>query len=901
MAQRLSREAKALVGKSGGADSSVWLPLWIHLRDTAEIMAHLVRERLSAAAWEAFGLELEELERVARFLGAAHDLGKATILFQHNITQRLPEAKGRLMRAGVIFPDRPFQNAAKSPHALAGEAIALELGCPRGLASIIGAHHGRPQDFTDVHNQLGKQGSWKGNYWAKGQERVWRGIWGELWALALAEGKFASAEEFPELTVPAQLLLAGLLTMADWIASNDHYFPLISVEELGDEECCSERVGWARERLRLPWPWESLCPSMDAEGFKERFGFEPNALQQAVLRTIDEAEEPGLLIVEAQMGVGKTEAALAAVEVFAARFQCGGLFFGLPTQATANGIFGRLRAWAERQSADERHAIRLAHGSAEMKEDYVALREGTAHTEEDAPEAGLEVHPWFQGRKVALLADFVVGTVDQLLMAALKQKHVMLRQLGLVGKVVVVDECHAYDAYMSRYLDRALEWLGRWRVPVVLLSATLPAGKRAELVRAYLGGSAPTGEWQTCRAYPLLTWASEGEIRQTVVPETAAPCTVRLERGVVGDLSARLREALREGGCAGVIVNTVRRAQELAETLCVALPDCGVILFHSQFVLADRMTLEQEILRRVGKASTPKDRDRLIVVGTQVLEQSLDIDFDFLATELCPMDLLLQRVGRLHRHPRERPEPLREAACLVLDTGEEAFDPGSVAVYGEWLLWRTRRLLPDALSLPTDLPRLVHDTYGWEQNDPLSAEYDSSVKEYMQKYELEREEKKGKAEQYAMIRPREAKRCLDGLLRRLPVYTDIAARAAVRDGELSIEVLVMVKKAAGTIHFLPWQQNGVSVDFDMMPSTETCFVIRQQLLRLPRVFSREDRIKKCIRCLEKQNAVVKVWQEAPLLRGELILLLEEKDGELTTVISGVTLKYNKNVGLVYEE
>lgn len=852
MAQRLSREAKALVGKSGGADSSVWLPLWIHLRDTAEIMAHLVRERLSAAAWEAFGLELEELERVARFLGAAHDLGKATILFQHNITQRLPEAKGRLMRAGVIFPDRPFQNAAKSPHALAGEAIALELGCPRGLASIIGAHHGRPQDFTDVHNQLGKQGSWKGNYWAKGQERVWRGIWGELWALALAEGKFASAEEFPELTVPAQLLLAGLLTMADWIASNDHYFPLISVEELGDEECCSERVGWARERLRLPWPWESLCPSMDAEGFKERFGFEPNALQQAVLRTIDEAEEPGLLIVEAQMGVGKTEAALAAVEVFAARFQCGGLFFGLPTQATANGIFGRLRAWAERQSADERHAIRLAHGSAEMKEDYVALQEGAAHTEEDAPEAGLEVHPWFQGRKVALLADFVVGTVDQLLMAALKQKHVMLRQLGLVGKVVVVDECHAYDAYMSRYLDRALEWLGRWRVPVVLLSATLPAGKRAELVRAYLGGSAPVGDWQTCRAYPLLTWASEGEVHQMVVPETAAPCTVRLERGVVGELSVRLREALREGGCAGVIVNTVRRAQALAETLRVALPDCDVILFHSQFVLADRMTLEQEILRRVGKASTPKDRDRLIVVGTQVLEQSLDIDFDFLATELCPMDLLLQRVGRLHRHPRERPEPLREAACLVLDTGEEAFDPGSVAVYGEWLLWRTRRLLPDAFSLPTDLPRLVHDTYGWEQNDPLFAERNEAAYEAYRNLRYRQQDSAGN---FVIQGPDDSlDDTLDDFLADTAVRSDAAARAAVRDGDPSIDVLVMVRHADGTIHFLP--EGGRAVPTDVPPSQEECRAILRQSLRLPAVFSKRWAIDAVIHELEERTVAL---------------------------------------------
>ena len=152
-----------------------------------------------------------------------------------------------------------------------------------------------------------------------------------------------------------------------------------------------------------------------------------------------------------------------------------------------------------------------------------------------------------------------------------------------------------------------------------------------------------------------------------------------------------------------------------------------------------------------------------------------------------------------------------------------------------------------------------------------------------------------------MSRPREAKRCLDGLLRKLPVHTDIAARAAVRDGELSIEVLVMVKEADGNIHFVPWQQEGEAVDANEKPSTKTCYAIRKQLLRLPRVFSREDRIGQCIHCLEKRNTVVKAWQEAPLLRGELVLLFEKKGEVLTTELLGVRLTYIEDVGLVYEE
>lgn len=892
---------RLLAGKSGEGSGAYWLPLWVHAHDTAEMMKRLVNNRLSEAARNAIGLDAEALNRVAWFLGAVHDIGKATRLFQYTITRQLSDVRDRLRSIGAEVTEP--RDSGKSHHTLMGEAIALELGCPRGLASIIGAHHGRPQEFMEVRKHLK---SWENHYWASGQKDLWREVWQDFWQWALEGAGYASAEELPQLDVPAELLLTGLLTMADWIASNTYYFPLLDVEELGEEALWPKRANDAWNNLHLPSYWESLCQTMDADLFWERFGFLPNALQTTVMEVANAAEAPGLLIIEAQMGVGKTEAALAAAEVFAARFQCGGLFFGLPTQATANGLFTRLEKWGEIQSKYNRHSINLVHGAAELNEAYQALLKGTPRTEEDDPEAGLEVHPWFQGRKVKLLGEFIIGTVDQLLMAALKQKHVMLRQLGLAGKVVVVDECHAYDAYMSRYLDRALEWLGRWHVPVILLSATLPAGKRAELAQAYLGRTAPAGDWQTCRAYPLLTWASQGEVRQTVVTETAALRTVRVEHGLVDDLPQRLQMALREGGCAGVIVNTVRRAQELNEILRTTFPEeegWKVVLFHSQFIQADRAELETELVKKVGKGkdSTPKTRNRLIVVGTQVMEQSLDIDFDFLVTELCPMDLLLQRVGRLHRHPRERPEPLREAVCLVLDTGDETFDPGSVAVYGEWLLWRTRRLLPDAITLPTDLPRLVHDTYGWEQNDPLAAEYDSSTNEYMQEYELQRKKKGTKAEQYAIVRPREARKWLDGLLRKLPVSTDIAARAAVRDGELSIEVLVMVKETDGSVHFLPWQYDGIAVNTDVKPSTKTCYAIRKQLLRLPRVFSREDRIGQCIHCLEKRNTVVKAWQEAPLLRGELVLLFEKKGEVLTTELSGVRLTYMEKVGLVYEE
>lgn len=457
------------------------------------------------------------------------------------------------------------------------------------------------------------------------------------------------------------------------------------------------------------------------------------------MRTIEEAESPGIIILEAQMGVGKTEAALLGAELLSCGMngqpRRGGIFFGLPTQATANGIFPRVRRWADTLTEASRATIRLAHGGAEMNEEYMALREHATVEEDAADDSGLVVHEWLQGRKQALLSNFVIGTVDQILMSALRLKHVMLRHLGVCGKVVIVDEVHAYDAYMSQYLDMALTWLGAFHVPVILLSATLPPQRRCELIAAYLGvrrlkEDAP---WQHSLAYPQLTWTDGTRVCQRKIEDSAAPRQVLIERAdfEADDwraLAAYLSGKLAQGGCAGVIVNTVRRAQAIAAALEASLQQTNVLLLHAQFVMPDRIEHENELLRRIGKQSGPVERNRLVVVGTQVMEQSLDIDVDFLVTDLCPMDLLLQRIGRLHRHAAHdamRPQPLRQARCLVLGAGE-TLEQGGCHVYGEYLLMRTRGFLPASVTLPADIPRLVRQVY--DESVPLPREPEGYAK-----------------------------------------------------------------------------------------------------------------------------------------------------------------------------
>jgi CRISPR-associated endonuclease/helicase Cas3 len=889
----------AMAAKSNPENPDEWLPFWLHSRDTAEVMERLLRCWLpegEKAQLLPQGSE-EELYALCRFLSLVHDIGKLTCRFQSQIAFRIAGAAQRLEALGFSLRQGWTESY---PHGLAGAAILNDLGCPAGIVGIVGSHHGKPLSaMTDLEDELWSHWYF---YFAAEEEPCWRTLWEDWLNTALEECGYSSVAELPDLGMTQQVLLVGLLVMADWIASNQRYFPLINCESFGGEQSPAERgrMGW--QRLALPDPWAPICTEMDGTLFETRFGaqipnFHINEVQSQVLKVANGLEQPGLLILEAQMGVGKTEAALAAAEIMASKFSCGGLYFGLPTQATANGIFTRLADWAEGQSNRDyaRYAIRLAHGMAELNDSYQTLFSGHAQVEEDEEHCGLMAHTWFQGTKQALLANFVVGTVDQFLMAALQQKHVMLRHLGLAGKVVIIDECHAYDAYMNHYLDRALEWMGAYRVPVVILSATLPAQRRAELVDAYQrfrrkGGKAE-GSWRTSRTYPRITWTEGAQVREVNIPQTTPGNQVKMGTIEETELADFLRQQLENGGCGGVIVNTVKKAQRLAQRLAEQLPEWEVCLFHAQFLAPDRSKREEELLRRVGRRSSPKERDRLIVVGTQVLEQSLDLDFDLLVTELCPMDLLLQRMGRLHRHKRIRPAQLEVAQCRILTTQEKGFDDGSQAVYGAWLLMRTQELLPEEIVLPQQIADLVQDTYE-EPTEPL----DDLHRQAWQEHEKRKKDLHNQAMTYT-VPPPEEDFYIDGWL-----YRDIGsaqkADCAVRAGTPSIEVIVMQEKAPGEIFFLPWQNGGQRVSAQEVPSDDLARNIARERLRLPRRFCTPQSIDQTLEDLEHMTQRVSVWQQAVLLRGELFLLLND---DLRAELGGMTVVYSKTVGFYIEE
>ena len=892
------------MAKSFSESDSLWLPFWMHALDTEAVMDYLLHSWISKAERNNLmdctdgTMTVEMLYQTGRFLALMHDLGKVSGEFQAQITLKYPDIRSRLESAGL--PCIPRAKKAENHAVLSQRILLRDCEFEQGLwaiACVIGSHHGKPQETSDCGSD------------PYDPKQAWKPIQ-EAWInYALEQSSFQSRYKLPYLSVKAQVLWTGLLIMADWIASNPNYFPLIPIESTGKDTDYQKRTASALEKLHLTRPWIAE-ESWDTDFlYKERFGFIPNAVQKMVAEAIETTEHPGIYILEAQMGVGKTEAALAAAETIAGRTMHSGIYFGLPTQATANGIFGRLEEWTKQQSTTEPHSIRLAHGSAQLNEDYRKLFNGDAHMEE--PEDGILVHEWFSGRKQALLADFVIGTVDQLLMAGLKQKYVMLRHLGLANKIVIVDECHAYDAYMNQYLETVLTWLGAYGVPVILLSATLPANRRRDFILAYQNKKGkrnqPDENWMQSQDYPLLTWTDGEEVKQKTIPIEAenhfvscqiVPWGIEDFQPLVDDL----REKLKGGGCVGVIVNTVKRAQALAAALQEHFSSEEVMVIHAQYLMPDRAERERKLIELLGKKSkTGAGRpERLIVVGTQVLEQSLDIDFDYLVTDLCPMDLLLQRIGRLHRHKgRSRPICFKKAACQILCAGEE-LEGGAEAIYGGYLLIRTREILQgcSAISLPGDISPLVQKTYDSAWNPGIITEEYLLAKQAAEEHINTQQQN---AKTYCMLTSKlnSRKQLCYGLLNLEYTLDDSDGTAAVRDSDPSLDVLCVRRGPEDKLYFMDDYDFQNPLSPQEMPSEDIALNIAKQRLRLPHCLCIKGVIDRTIQQLERETKEsVGEWLYSHWLHGELFLIFDQ---DMTAHIGKFKLTYSFEKGLETEK
>jgi CRISPR-associated endonuclease/helicase Cas3 len=890
---------------------------------------------------------------LTRWLAGNHDIGKATIAFAWQV----PSLADRMRSAGLGMPTT-LTDRRSLPHALAGHHVLLRWlserqGWDKRTAKtytvIVGGHHGVPPD-RDQDADVGSRPHLVG-------AGTWTEVQNEL--LELVTDVAGVRHRLPQwqsisLSQPIQVLLTAVVILSDWLTSDETRFPY------QDPRDSDERAEDAWSQLWLPAPWAPPPPPADDSAlFAQRFrlpeGSTPRPVQMGAQRIARTLAEPSLLVVEAPMGVGKTEAALGAAEILAARFGCGGVFIALPTMATSDAMFERVHRWVNglpAQDGSPAQTMFLAHGRARLNETYRELARGwtpraigddqycgrTQRGGDPHASAVVVAHSWLSGRKKGPLANFVVGTIDQVLFAALKSRHLVLRHLALANKVVIIDEVHAADDYMRVYLTRALHWLGAYRVPTILLSATLPGEQRRQLVQAYDSGrrtaSSPRegdpgrGVYDILDGdigYPVIVSSTGTAPEVHAVGDTGERTTVRMEQ-LADDNETLLRELSPiwdEGGCIGIVRNTVQRAQDTADLLRRHFGHPGddigddiVELLHSRFVAVDRQVKERELVETLGPpdlvAAAGKRRpDRRIVVGTQVIEQSLDLDFDLLVTDLAPVDLLLQRIGRLHRHRRgdrqvDRPPWVRTARCLVTGVQDWAAEPpravrGSASVYGQDRLLRAASSLQrvwtaGALELPTDIAPLVQHCYDTHHEPPPGwAEAMSHAADQARTKRVQREKAARVFLLGAVERPGES---LVGWLESGVGEVDDSAQgqAQVRDGEDTIEAIVVQRTVEG-VRILPWVApfggRLIETETAAAPDPSVARVAAGCTIRLPAALSRGADGDRVIDALERN--FYPAWQQSHWLAGQLVL---ELDHSLTATVAGHHLRYDRRQGLL---
>lgn len=640
------------------------------------------------------------------------------------------------------------------------------------------------------------------------------------------------------------------------------------------------------------------------------------------------------------MGSGKTEAALAAAEILAAKTKAGGIFIALPTQATTDAMLARTQEWL--RLVPTLSTLYLAHGKSRLNKQYEGLLrdayfrsigQDQADGRKGISDDDAIAHRWLSDGKRGPLANVMVGTIDQGLFLALKSKHLMLRHLALAGKVVIIDEAHAYSAYMNVYLNQVLHWLGAYSVPVVLLSATLPGDQRMDMVLAYEegrrrglgGGTLKKVEKRTLQdtykflsgdiGYPAITHTRLGELPAVALPE-ADDRTVEIALGRLDDgpaaIAQTLQNALQDGGCAAVIHNTVRRVQETARYLRGAVgDDTEIIVAHSRFLAADRLAKDSELLDKFGSLRRAKGRPvKAIVVASQVIEQSLDIDFDIMVSDLAPIDLLFQRSGRLHRHPRgegqnERPVKLRQAQLFLTGVEWNATLPepqkSYQRIYHPHILYRTLAVLAERsiLSVPADIPVLVQKVYGPEKLGIPEWQVAMSIAQQGHAAQVRR--KQDEAEDFRLSNvPTDSKHTSLVDWNNIGVgdlREEIKGQAAVRDAPETLEVLVVYRNDDGEFTTPPWlaDKGGLPLPLNQAPSSWLAKVILGCSLSLPAWMCAGGKIDALISTLERETLVhFPEWAGSHELRGELALVF---NSERTFQLNEYTLRYDEKMGL----
>ena len=749
---------KLLWAKTHRNQSTDYHPLILHLLDVA-VCADAILEREPEGTRDRMaaiiGLEWEKTRPWLLFLIACHDLGKACPGFQLKW-----ETAAEILRLSGFhlpkLPDRLINHAFVSQIAL--ERWLIEMNWPEKIAALcadaIGCHHGSRATSTTLKSLSGNRNGV--------DDQNWSVFWKELFEILLTVFPVGEPPTKENLSGPDFMLLSGLTSFADWIGSNEEWFPFGTMEDCIDPASWFTRRRQNAEIALDAISWSYRIPLLDTfRTFSDVFPHLSPArpLQESVAHAAATASSPVVLLVEAPMGEGKTEAAFYAHLELQRRFGHRGMYMALPTKATGNAMYTRALCFLRSFAGDRTIDLQLLHGAIQLNDTFQQVRLGQIYT--DDGEGSVRAGDWFTHKKRALLSEYGVGTIDQALLTILPVRHCFVRLWGLANRVVVFDEIHAYDAYTGTLLFHLILWLRALGSSVVLLSATLPPEFRQRLADT-LGTKLPEQEPE----YPRLTMFTDDTCQQTHFEADSnrrLKLTVESIASSLSSIRSCLDTKMPASGFVGVVVNTVQRAQELyqlfgeGEKIEIGSTvigkrlsdDTEIYLFHARYPAQDRQRREDAVLAVYGKheeqnGKIKERKGRRILIATQVVEQSLDLDFDLLITDLAPIDLVLQRAGRLWRHRRDFrpiPCPLLCIAGLAGDSPESFGNPlWWNEIYREDILLRSWQVLKKntQLILPDTIDLLVKTVY-----EGFDIPTDDEVLKRLEKAEIDSEGLRG--------------------------------------------------------------------------------------------------------------------------------------------------------------
>lgn len=877
-----------LWAKTPKDSGDIWHPLILHMIDvaaSAEAILAREPEATRRRIADVFGLPWETAKPWLLTLIASHDLGKACPGFQC----KWEGAKELLSTCGLRIPpgvDTSVNHAFMSQVALI--ILFQEQGWPEELADLladaVGCHHGERCNPTKLENLGYNRKSTGDQGWADARRYLFKALLAVLRPLSVPLMKTT-------LSGPDFMLISGLTSFADWIGSNEDWFTY------GSSADCNDLAAWLiSRRIQAEHAldaigWQRRTPlSLKDRSFRDVFSFDPRPLQQAVAQAVGALPEPCIILVEAPMGEGKTEAAFYAYLELQRRFGHRGMYVALPSKATGNAMFERTLEFLHSMQPERSLDLQLLHGGVLLNDTFQNLRLSAIHSPERS--GNIRAGEWFTHKKRALLSEYGVGTVDQALLTILPVRHNFVRMWGLANRVVVFDEIHAYDAYTGTLLIHLLRWLLSLGSSVVLLSATLPPSIRrkiAEVVNAAL----PEQE----KDYPRLSlfrpcaaeveqvhFAADATRRQAIHLQKIAPDLLCIKEAI--------DEQLLQGSKGLILVNTVQRAQDLYQLFPDGKPleregwrvgkrlpnGTDVFLFHARFPADQRQRREDEALSIFGKKD---DREgRKILIATQVAEQSLDLDFDLIITDLAPIDLLLQRAGRLWRHTRES-RPLAKPCILVAGlAGDEPPHFGKPLwwdfVYREDLLLRTWCLLQNRheLILPDEIDTLVSVVY--EEQVEIAESFQERLNMAIINADGESITNRGQANQAFIGFPDDAS------------WNDPARFVLYDEDDPGVHRTLMAQTRIGTDSIIAIP---LAKEYGFQPELLPDFAVSKQWFLQAVSLSRKGVVNKL-----RAQGVPEGWKKSSLLRNCYPLLLDADH----RWIEDKTVRIDNDLGLVYE-